>query len=92
MSAASAARIISPYGAGGSNGISGQMFAERFAERMGQQFVVEDTHGAGTRMACELVADAPADGKTLLYAALLFAVAEGLYSKVGATLGVTTGP
>ena len=76
-------RIVSPYGAGGSNDISARLFAERFGKRMGQQFIVENKPGAGTRLANEFVARAPADGYTLLYAAAPFAVVESLYGKLG---------
>ena len=75
-------RIVSPYGAGGSNDISARLFAERFGKRMGQQFNVENKPGAGTRLANEFVARAPADGYTLLYAAAPFAVVESLYGKL----------
>ena len=75
-------RIVSPYGAGGSNDISARLFAERFGKRMGQQFIVENKPGAGTRLANEFVARAPADGYTLLYAAAPFAVVESLYGKL----------
>jgi tripartite-type tricarboxylate transporter receptor subunit TctC len=75
-------RIVSPYGAGGSNDISARLFAERLGKRMGQQFIVENKPGAGTRLANEFVARAPADGYTLLYAAAPFAVVESLYGKL----------
>ena len=75
-------RIVSPYGAGGSNDISARLFAERFGKRMGPQFIVENKPGAGTRLANEFVARAPADGYTLLYAAAPFAVVESLYGKL----------
>jgi tripartite-type tricarboxylate transporter receptor subunit TctC len=75
-------RIVSPYGAGGSNDISARLFAERFGKRMGQQFNVENKPGAGTRLANEFVARAPADGYTLLYAAAPFAVVESLYGRL----------
>ena len=75
-------RIVSPYGAGGSNDISARLFVERFGKRLGQQFIVENKPGAGTRLANEFVARAPADGYTLLYAAAPFAVVESLYGKL----------
>lgn len=77
-----AVRIVSPYGAGGSNDISARLFAERFAGRMGQPFIVENKPGAGTRLANESVARAQAEGYTLLYAAAPFAVAESLYGRL----------
>jgi tripartite-type tricarboxylate transporter receptor subunit TctC len=75
-------RIVSPYGAGGSNDISARLFAERFGKRLGQPFIVENRPGAATRIANEAVARAPADGHTLLYAAAPFAVVESLYGRL----------
>ncbi|MEK7344816.1 MAG: tripartite tricarboxylate transporter substrate binding protein [Pseudomonadota bacterium] len=75
-------RLISPYGAGGSNDASARIIAEQLGKRLGQQFVVENKPGAGTRLSNELVARAPADGYTLLYAAAPFATVESLYGKL----------
>lgn len=75
-------RVISPYGAGGSNDISARILAEELGKRLGQPFVVENKPGAGTRMGNELVARAAPDGYTLLYAAAPYAVAESLYGKL----------
>ena len=74
-------RLISPYGAGGSNDISARILAEELGRRMGQQFNVENRPGAGTRLANEAVARAQPDGYTLLYAAAPFATTEALYGK-----------
>lgn len=75
-------RLISPYGAGGSNDISARILAEELGRRLGQQFNVENRAGAGTRLANEAVAHAQPDGYTLLYAAAPFAIAETLYGKL----------
>lgn len=75
-------RVISPYGAGGSNDISCRIISEKLSERLGQQFNVENKPGAGTRLANEQVARANQDGYTLLYAAAPFAVVETLYGKL----------
>lgn len=75
-------RLISPYGAGGSNDISARLLAEKLGKRLGQQFIVENKPGAGTRLANELVARAAPDGYTLLYVAAPFATAETLYGKL----------
>lgn len=69
-------RVISPYGPGGSNDISARIIAEALSQRLGQQFVVENKPGAGTRIANEQVASAAPDGYTLLYAAAPFAITE----------------
>ncbi|VTU34070.1 Argininosuccinate lyase [Variovorax sp. PBS-H4] len=74
-------RLISPYGAGGANDISARILAEYLGKNLGQQVVVENKPGAGTRLANELVAHAPGDGYTVLYAAAPYATAEALYGK-----------
>lgn len=75
-------RLISPYGAGGSNDISARILAEQLSKRLGQQFIVENKPGAGTRLGNELVARAAPDGNTLLYAAAPYATVETLYGKL----------
>ena len=75
-------RFVSPYGAGGSNDISLRILAEQLARRLGQQCIVENKPGAGTRVANELVARAAPDGYTFLYAAAPFATAEALFGKL----------
>jgi tripartite-type tricarboxylate transporter receptor subunit TctC len=76
-------RLISPYGAGGANDISLRILAEQFGRRLGQQFIVENRPGAGTRLANESVAHATPDGYTFLYVAAPYATAEALYGKLG---------
>ena len=75
-------RLISPYGAGGANDISLRILAEQFGRSFGQQFIVENSAGAGTRLANESVAHAQRDGNTFLYAAAPYATAEALFGKL----------
>ncbi|WP_407155860.1 Bug family tripartite tricarboxylate transporter substrate binding protein [Bradyrhizobium sp. STM 3557] len=75
-------RLISPYGAGGASDISLRILAERLSHRLGQQFIVENRPGAGSRLANEQVAHAQPDGYTLLYAAAPYATAEALFGKL----------
>jgi tripartite-type tricarboxylate transporter receptor subunit TctC len=67
-------RLISPYGPGGSNDTSARLLAEALSRKYGQQFVVENKPGAGTRVANETLARATPDGYTLLWAAAPFAI------------------
>jgi tripartite-type tricarboxylate transporter receptor subunit TctC len=76
-------RLISPYGAGGASDISLRILAEELGHRLGQQFIVENRPGAGSRLANEQVAHASPDGYTLLYAAAPYATAEVLFGKLG---------
>ncbi len=75
-------RMISPYGAGGSNDISCRILCDELGKRLKQSFVVENKPGAGTRVANEFVARAAPDGYTWLYAAAPFATAEPMYGKL----------
>jgi tripartite-type tricarboxylate transporter receptor subunit TctC len=75
-------RFVSPYGAGGANDISLRILAEHLGRRLGQQFIVENKPGAGTRLANESVARAAPDGYTFLYAAAPYATAEALFGKL----------
>ncbi|UBM07339.1 Bug family tripartite tricarboxylate transporter substrate binding protein [Cupriavidus metallidurans] len=72
-----AVRFVSPYGPGGSNDTSARILAEVLSRKYGQQVVVENKPGAGTRVASESVAHAAADGYTLLWAAAPFAINTG---------------
>jgi tripartite-type tricarboxylate transporter receptor subunit TctC len=75
-------RLVSPYGAGGASDISLRILAEELGHRLGQQFIVENRPGAGSRLANEQVAHAQPDGYTLLYAAAPYATAEALFGKL----------
>ncbi len=75
-------RLISPYGAGGASDILTRILGQYFEKALGQPFVVENKPGAGTRIANELVANAPADGSVLLHAAAPIAIGAALYPKL----------
>lgn len=72
-------RLISPYNPGGASDILTRVLGDFLANRLGQAFVVENKAGAGTRIANDYVAKAPADGYTLLHAAAPIAIGEALY-------------
>lgn len=61
-------RVIVPYAPGGGVDIMARIAAQKFGERMGAQFVVDNRGGGGTVIGTEIVARAPADGYTLLFA------------------------
>jgi tripartite-type tricarboxylate transporter receptor subunit TctC len=72
-------RLVSPYGAGGSNDILTRVLGDFLSRRLGQSLVVENKAGAGTRIANDYVAKAAPDGYTLLHAAAPIAIGEALY-------------
>jgi tripartite-type tricarboxylate transporter receptor subunit TctC len=74
--------IIVGFAAGGPNDISARLIGQWLSERLGQQFVVENRPGAGSNVATEFVARAPADGYTLLLVAAPAAINATLYDNL----------
>ena len=60
-------RLIVPFPAGTSPDVIARLWSERFAKSTGQSVVVENRPGAGTIIAAQAVAAAPADGYTLFW-------------------------
>jgi len=63
-------RIVVPFAPGGNTDSIARVVAERFTQSLGQSVVVDNKVGAGGSIAAEFVAKAPADGYTLLMAAM----------------------
>jgi tripartite-type tricarboxylate transporter receptor subunit TctC len=63
-----AIRCILPSTIGGTSDLLGRLIAERFAQAVGQPVVLDARPGAAGRIAAEYVANAAADGYTLLLA------------------------
>ncbi len=61
-------RMVVPYSAGAITDLAGRILAERMSAILGQQVVIDNRAGAGTRIGMQAVATAPADGYTLLFA------------------------
>ncbi|MEO8835356.1 MAG: tripartite tricarboxylate transporter substrate binding protein [Caldimonas sp.] len=76
-------RIVVPFAAGGGVDILTRVLAEHLAERLGQQVIVEDKPGAGGNLGVVTVAQAPADGYTLVMATTgTHTINPGLYRKL----------
>jgi tripartite-type tricarboxylate transporter receptor subunit TctC len=60
-------RLVVPFPAGTSPDVIARLWSERFAKLTGQPVVVENRPGAGTIIAAQAVAAAPADGYTLFW-------------------------
>ena len=80
--------VIVPFSAGGPTDQVARQLAARFAEKLGQPFVVENVTGGNTIIATGRLARAPADGYTLLVHNLQISANPGLY---GAKLPYDTG-
>ena len=74
-------RIVVPFAPGGSD-VAARMLAQRLGERLGQTFVIDNRPGAAGVLGTEIVAKAPADGYTLLFATASFAVTAVVYKKL----------
>lgn len=74
-------RIIVPSSPGGGTDILARVLAQKMADSLGQQFVVENRPGAGQVIGIEAVARAAPDGYTLLMAASAIVINEVLYAK-----------
>jgi len=73
--------LVVPYAAGGPTDINARILAPALSEILGKQVVVENRGGAGTTIGTGLVAHAPADGYTLLFADIGLAVSHNLVDK-----------
>jgi len=63
-------RLVVGFVPGGATDISARAMAPKMSEVLGQPVVVENRPGAGSNLASEMVARAPADGHTILLATL----------------------
>lgn len=68
-------RIVVPFPPGGSNDVVARPLADRLQARTGQPFVVENRPGAGGAIGAAQVAQAPADGQTLMVTSASFTTA-----------------
>jgi tripartite-type tricarboxylate transporter receptor subunit TctC len=75
-------RLIVPFPPGGATDGVLRLVAQRLTERVGQQVIVDNRPGAGTLIATEAVANAPADGHTLLAVTAAYTVNPSLYRKL----------
>ena len=75
-------RIIVGVAAGGGTDIVARLISQWLAERLNQQFVVENRPGAGTNLGTEVVVRAPPDGHTLLIVGAPAAINATLYDKL----------
>jgi tripartite-type tricarboxylate transporter receptor subunit TctC len=77
-----AVRLVVPFAAGGNTDLVARLVGAGMSEQLGQQVVIENKTGSGSVIAAEYVAQAPADGYTLLYNTVAHAVSPALYKKL----------
>ena len=77
-------KVIVLFGAGGASDTLTRMLAERLQARLGQPFVIENKTGASGNIGMQAVANAPADGYTLVSATIgTLSINQFLYSRLG---------
>jgi tripartite-type tricarboxylate transporter receptor subunit TctC len=73
--------LVVPFAAGGSTDLVGRVVAEAMSAQLGQQVLVVNQAGAGGVLGATAVADAPADGYTILMGTIAtHALSASLYS------------
>ena len=75
-------KIVVPSAPGGGTDIVGRLLAQSFTKAFNQSFFVENKPGAGNLIGIEAVANAPADGYTLLFVPSTLVLNPILYKKV----------
>jgi tripartite-type tricarboxylate transporter receptor subunit TctC len=70
------------YPAGGTTDILARLVGQYLSEKLGQQFVIDNRAGAGNNIGTEVVANAPADGYTLLLVNPANGINATLYDKL----------
>ena len=74
-------RIVVPSPPGGSTDQLARLVGQRLQAAWGQSVLIENTPGAGLRLGADFVAKSPADGYTLLMAAVHHPIAQAVYAK-----------
>jgi tripartite-type tricarboxylate transporter receptor subunit TctC len=76
-------RVIVPFAPGAASDITGRLVAQKLAEALGQQFIVDNRPGAGGNIGHEIAAKAAADGYTLVIANESLAINASLSRNLG---------
>ena len=75
-------RLLVGFSPGSTSDTLARLIGQWLAQRLGQQFIVENRPGAGSNLATEAAAKAPADGYTLLMVAPTAAINATLYDRL----------
>lgn len=73
-------KLVVGFAAGGPTDVVARAFADHASKALGQPFIIDNKPGAGTIIAAQAVASAPADGYTLLFGATNHTMIPALYS------------
>jgi len=73
-------KLIVPFPAGGPTDVVARLVGQKLAEKLGQQFYVENISGAGGNLGMGAAARAPGDGYTILFVSSSYTVNPSLYA------------
>ena len=76
-------RFVVPFAAGGGADFTGRLYGRYLADAWGGSVLVENRPGAGSNIGTQFVAQAPADGYTVLVTSTAFAINPALYANAG---------
>ena len=76
-------RFVVAFAPGSSTDIVARLIAEQMSASLGQPVIVENKPGAGGNIATQGVMNGPADGHTLLFHSVAYAVNPSLFSNAG---------
>src|SRR2546426_9671488 len=79
---ARAVRVVVPFAPGGGTDIVARILSQQFTQRLGQSFVIENRPAGSGIVGADLVAKAPADGYTLLFAFSSLSSSAKLFSQL----------
>lgn len=79
-------RIIVAQAPGGASDLLIRVVAQKLAENLGQQFIIDNRPGAGANIGAEIAAKAAPDGYTLFMVSAPHAIAPSLYPKLSYNL------
>ncbi len=75
-------RVVIPWPPGGANDLVGRIVAQKMAEQLGQQFVIDNRGGANGTIGADHVAKGAADGYTLMVHSAAHVTSPHLYKKL----------
>ena len=76
-------RLLTGFSAGGLGDIVARLMGQWLAERLGQQFIVENRTGAASNIAADALVRSAPDGYTLLMSSTVNAINTTLYDNLG---------
>ena len=75
-------RVVFAFAAGGAGDIIGRAYGQKFTEKFGQAWVLDNRGGAGSTIGTDIAAKAAPDGYTLFQANMTLCVSYAAYAKL----------